>query len=297
MKLPAFIKRRIKEYLLKSLPNYGYELVYTRDRNPLLVGNVFQDGLITCNFCGTIFRRTEPNHSESLACPKCDSISRERVGYQCILDELSKRSGSKHLFFRGDSALSRLSLLECSPRADAVRRAIYAATLKKYTASDFDMSIHRTSLKMDLTDDQDVAPHVNAFDIIICAHVLEHIPDYPKALANLHKMLAPGGFLVLQVPLLEGHYTKVTWDEFHQDNTRVFHRFGYDLLFDLDRQFSAANPVVGLLDFEITSPEIKPDKYELLKSMRERCIILGEDAIVRWGFGNTDLVDAFIAFK
>ncbi len=66
-------------------------------------------------------------------------------------------------------------------------------------------------------------------------------------------MLSPDGFLVLQVPLLESQYTKVTWDEFHGDNTRTYHRFGFDLLFELDQYFPSVQPVVGLLDFGITS--------------------------------------------
>jgi SAM-dependent methyltransferase len=297
MKPPAFIRRRAREILLKTLPSYGYALVYVKDRNPLLVGNMFQDGLITCNFCGTIFKRTEPNHSESLACPQCDAIARERVAYQCILNELTRRSGEVHLYFRGATHLGTMSLLECSPRTNPDRLAIYEKTLKKYAASDFDMSIHRTSLKIDLTVDQDVDPFADSFDIIICSHVLEHIPDYHKALKSLNKMLAPDGFLVLQVPLLESQYTQVTWEEFHQDNTRVYHRFGFDLLFDLERYFRSAYAVVGQLDFEVTSPEIKPDKYEFLKKNYEHCIILGEDSLVHNGFGNPDLCDAFIAYK
>jgi len=76
-----------------------------------------------------------------------------------------------------------------------------------------------------------------------------------------------------------------------------YHRFGFDLLFKLDKHFRSVKPVVGLLDFEITSPEIKPDKYELLKGMRERCTILGEDYLTYLGLGNPDLCDAFVARK
>ena len=75
--------------------------------------------------------------------------------------------------------------------------------IKEYVASDYDMSAHRAGIKLDLTDDTDVQPLLNSFDVIVCAHVLEHIPDYRCALENIYRILAPGGFLVLQVPLLE----------------------------------------------------------------------------------------------
>lgn len=38
------------------------------------------------------------------------------------------------------------------------------------------------------------------FDLVICAEVLEHIPDHRAAMAELVRVLAPGGDLVVSVP-------------------------------------------------------------------------------------------------
>jgi SAM-dependent methyltransferase len=38
------------------------------------------------------------------------------------------------------------------------------------------------------------------FDIILCNHVLEHIPEDGKAVAELHRVLKKGGMLILGVP-------------------------------------------------------------------------------------------------
>lgn len=40
----------------------------------------------------------------------------------------------------------------------------------------------------------------NEFDIILCNHVLEHIPDDRKAMEELYRILKPGGFGVFQIP-------------------------------------------------------------------------------------------------
>jgi len=40
----------------------------------------------------------------------------------------------------------------------------------------------------------------NSYDIILCNHVLEHIPDDIKAMQELYRVLKPGGYGVFQIP-------------------------------------------------------------------------------------------------
>jgi SAM-dependent methyltransferase len=269
----------------------------TRPSGPGSVVNVLNDELIVCNFCATVFKRSGENHSEFLACPYCDAIARERVMYHCLLSEQGGQSGTHRPFIAGNTGFRNSVLLECSPRPNPKRLHIYQQVFGRYLASDCDLASHRAAVKMDLTREDDIARHLDAFDIILCSHVLEHIRDYPTALRNLWRMLKPGGYAVLQVPLLEDAYTEVTWDEFHGDHTRVFHRFGFDLLHTLEHIFTTATPVVGLLDFSITSPEIARHKYALLQRTPERCHVIGVEALNTHGLGIPDLCDAFIVRK
>ena len=39
------------------------------------------------------------------------------------------------------------------------------------------------------------------FDVVLCCHVLEHVPDDRAAIRELRRILAPGGQLVVQVPM------------------------------------------------------------------------------------------------
>jgi SAM-dependent methyltransferase len=40
----------------------------------------------------------------------------------------------------------------------------------------------------------------NTYDVIICTQVLEHVPNPFKAVAELHRILKPGGHLIVTVP-------------------------------------------------------------------------------------------------
>jgi SAM-dependent methyltransferase len=54
------------------------------------------------------------------------------------------------------------------------------------------------SLQSDLTN---LAIASDAVDLAICFHVLEHIPDDRAAMAELARVIRPGGRVVIQVPL------------------------------------------------------------------------------------------------
>ena len=40
----------------------------------------------------------------------------------------------------------------------------------------------------------------NSYDVILCNHVLEHIPDDTKAMQELYRVMKPGGWGVFQIP-------------------------------------------------------------------------------------------------
>ncbi len=54
----------------------------------------------------------------------------------------------------------------------------------------------------------------NAFDLVICLHVLEHVQNLVGATTELHRVLKPGGLLFVEVP----YFTSV---HFYTDPTHV----------------------------------------------------------------------------
>ncbi|MEI6500974.1 MAG: methyltransferase domain-containing protein, partial [Armatimonadota bacterium] len=57
---------------------------------------------------------------------------------------------------------------------------------------------------MVIMDIMDIKFPDDSFDIIYCSHVLEHVARDDVALAELYRVLKPGGWAILQVPL-EGY--------------------------------------------------------------------------------------------
>lgn len=62
----------------------------------------------------------------------------------------------------------------------------------------------------------DFDPEGKQFDLITLRHVLEHIPDSINALTKINRMLAPGGYAVLEFPNIEGAGEK--WKRFLMRN-------------------------------------------------------------------------------
>ena len=150
-------------------------------------------------------------HCESSTCPACGSIARDRFLYHCFV---------RRTQWRPD-----LRVLETSPRLGADYRKAMARRVD-YLCSDYDERAHRGAITLDL---QAIDMADSSLDVVLSAHVLEHVPDTDRALYELHRVLRPGGHLFLQVPLLQGRTAPPAEPEYHGDDTLVYWRFGWDL--------------------------------------------------------------------
>lgn len=78
----------------------------------------------------------------------------------------------------------------------------------RYFGSDLDASRYRHIAGMAAADLTQTPFDSASFDIVICSHVLEHVPDDGAAFAELHRILKPGGHAVLLTPFaLDGRGT------------------------------------------------------------------------------------------
>ena len=98
-----------------------------------------------------------------------------------------------------------------------------------------------------------------AFDAVYCSNVLEHIPDDAAAMSEIHRVLRPGGWAMILVPL----YGDETYEDFTvtdpQERTRLFgqpdHVRAYGV--DIAERLSAAG-----FDVQVEQPASHLDEGE-----------------------------------
>ncbi|MBI1833781.1 MAG: methyltransferase domain-containing protein [Candidatus Andersenbacteria bacterium] len=79
----------------------------------------------------------------------------------------------------------------------------YRGMVKKYTSSYTSVDFKATHPELDRVADIQALPFESAsFDTVLCVEVLEHVPYPAKALAELYRVLRPGGYIVITVPHL-----------------------------------------------------------------------------------------------
>jgi SAM-dependent methyltransferase len=120
---------------------------------------------------------------DNARCPGCGSLERHRLDWILFRDHTDLFDGSPK------------TMLHVAPEKCLVPRLRSIPNLAYVTA---DLNPSKGMLCMDLTH---IKLPDDVFSIIYCSHVLEHIPDDRKAIAELYRVLKPGGWAVLQVPL------------------------------------------------------------------------------------------------
>lgn len=184
---------------------------------------------VECVACGWQGRRfLDDDWHRDVCCPKCGSSVRHRL----LL------AAHRHLdgFSVADLYGGR-SVLHVAPEPIVGRhiRPVAAA----YVRADY---LHDgVDLRLDITDMRGVAD--GSHDVIIACDVLEHVGDFRRALAEMHRVLADGGLVVLTVPQEDGlavtrEDSSLTTDEQRRaaygqhDHVRMF---GDDFAAELDR--------------------------------------------------------------
>jgi predicted SAM-dependent methyltransferase len=121
------------------------------------------------------------NPRENVLSPSTLSLERHRLLWLFLRDRTN--------FFTTD-----LSLLHFAPEQVFYKRFRKLKNLD-YTTTDLNSPL--ADVKADICA---LPFNDNSFDVILCNHVLEHIPDDTSAIKELYRVLKPGGWGIFQIP-------------------------------------------------------------------------------------------------
>ena len=109
----------------------------------------------------------------------------------------------------------------------------------------------------------------NSFDVILCNHVLEHIPDDTKAMQELYRVLKPGGWGIFQIP--QDLKREKTFEDDtiidKKERARIFGQYDHVRIYGRDYfdKLRSIGFTVEEVDYTSILPKEAVEKYRLAK--------------------------------
>ncbi len=187
---------------------------------------------------------------ENVLSPSTLSLERHRLFWLYLKNETE--------FFT-----KNLKVLHFAPEQAFYKRFRKMKNLE-YTTTDLNSPI--ATVKADICD---LPFEDNAYDFIICNHVLEHIPDDTKAMQELYRVLAPGGTAILQVPYEADRNTTFEDDTITdpKERAKIFGQYDHVRVYGMDyfEKLAKVGFEVEALNYSANLSEEEINKYRLAK--------------------------------
>lgn len=140
-----------------------------------------------CPVCGGEFRKFLAYGTlrrKDAKCPRCGAVERHRL----VLE-----------YFRGHTDLfdgEPKRVLHVAPEK-CFDKIFHEELGEGYLTAD--LLDPRAMVRMDVTD---IEYPNDSFDVVYCSHVLEHVSNDRRAMREFHRVLDPGGWAMLNVPII-----------------------------------------------------------------------------------------------
>jgi SAM-dependent methyltransferase len=153
-----------------------------------VLGIMYAGNNVICPVCSSSFRKFLPygriNPRPNALCPKCQALERHRLIWLYLQE-------------RTDFFSKPMDVLHIAPEACFIK-PFEKKHGDRYVTADIESPLAK--VKMDI---HEIPFKDNSFDAVLCNHVLEHVDNDLKAIREITRVLKPGGFAVLQVPLFQ----------------------------------------------------------------------------------------------
>lgn len=145
---------------------------------------------VECTCCGSKYITFLPAGIQKRAnarCINCGSLERHRTLWSFLKEQ-------------GDIFKKPTKLLHVAPEKIFYDHFISIPTVE-YHPIDLMPDKYAYGIKTIQMDVTAMTYPDASFDVVICSHVLEHIPDDKKAMQEIYRVLKPGGWAILNTPV------------------------------------------------------------------------------------------------
>ncbi len=178
-----------------------------------VLGVFYKGNKVKCPICDHTYKKFLPygriNARENALCPNCLSLERHRLIWLFLKEKTN--------FFS-----EKLNVLHFAPEPCFIGR-FEKQHGDKYITADIESPLAK--VKMDI---HQIPFEENHFDVVLCNHVLEHVKDDIQAMREIHRVLKPGGWAILQVPFFSPVPDKTFEDNSISDKREREKIFGQD---------------------------------------------------------------------
>lgn len=204
---------------------------------------------------GTSYRKFLPygygNVRENVLAPGTLSLERHRLFWLYLTRETT--------FFT-----EKLRVLHFAPEQAFLKRF---KKLKNITYTTTDLNSPIADVKADICN----LPFAdNSYDVIICNHVLEHIPNDTKAMQELYRVLAPKGMAVLQVPYDKNRAVTFEDDTItdRKERAAIFGQYDHVRVYGMDyfKKLESVGFNVKAVDYTAQLSDQEIEQYRLPKN-------------------------------
>jgi len=193
--MKKIIRKMMPKFLLNWYRNY-------RKRKIL---NFYQGDNVVCSICNSKFKEfgtfgLVPR--KNARCHKCGSLERHRLLWKYFNEKTDLFESNK-----------KIRLLHFAP--EKIFYDIFSTNRNiEYYPCDLlpERYAYDGKVKLRKADITDIPFDENYFDVILCSHVLEHIPDDALAMSELYRVLKNGSWAILQVPI--DYNRETTYEDF-----------------------------------------------------------------------------------
>jgi Methyltransferase domain len=185
--LPLVLKHGMKKiisYLIRFVPRPVLQRL-----SPIglkIVGLFYRGNNVECPIIGKSYRKFLPygrlHPRDNALCPDSLSLERHRLLWLYLKNET-------------DFFTSRKKFLHVAPEQCFLKPFRQAKNLE-YTTADIVSPL--ADVRLDL---HDIPYQANEFDVLMANHVLEHVKDDKKCMSEILRVLKPGGWGIMQVPI------------------------------------------------------------------------------------------------